>query len=72
MATLFYEAQDCSCNEHLFVSSQETAPFSRFTICWATDKAKLVIKRIAAYTASLDSLTNLNWNAVAALQTGSL
>jgi len=35
-------------------------------------RPSLSIKRIAYYTASLDSLTNLNWNAVAALQTGSL
>jgi hypothetical protein len=65
------KAQDSLCNEHLFVSSQDI-PFSRFIICWATDKTSLVIKRIASYTVSLNSLTNLNWNAVAALQTGSL
>jgi len=55
-----------------FMSLLKTAPFSRVIICWATDKTKLVFKRIASYTATLDSLTNLNWNAVAALQTGSL
>lgn len=69
---LFYETQDCLCNEHLCVSSQDIALFSRVIICWATDKTKLFIKRIASYTVTLDLLTNLNWNAVAAFQTGSL
>lgn len=72
VATLLHETQNCLYNEHLYVSSQDTAPFGRVIICWATDKTKLVFKRIASYTATLDSLTNLNWNVVAALQTGSL
>ena len=73
MATVFHEAQDCLCNEHFFVSSQDIAPFSCVISCWATEQSERVTKRMSSDTASLDWLTDQSWlECCASLRAGPL